>query len=138
MINEKLIMTVLELTGLPAIPEPLARGEKRVWVRAVARVLKCNNNEGFALLRNVYDGVPRIIKSFDDHGVAKILDIRPYEWLEKRFVGKVEEILSDPRQTKAFVAAAYGIPEERLRTTSTAKARSLVYNYCIEEQIKGR
>ena len=125
MINEKLIMTVLELTGLPAIPEPLARGEKRVWVRAVARVLKCNNNEGFAL-------------SFDDHGVAKILDIRPYEWLENRFAGKVEEILSDPRQTKAFVAAAYGIPEERLRTTSTAKARSLVYNYCIEEQIKGR
>lgn len=136
--NEKLVMAVLEATGLPSIPEPIAKGEKRVWVRAVALVRKCNNNEGFALLRNVYDGKPHIVRVFDDHGVAEILEVRPYEWLAERFAARAEEVVSDPETIRAFVSAAYGIPEDRLRTTSRAKAAALVYNYCIEEQIKGR
>lgn len=136
MANEKLIASVLEAAGLPMMPPAMKKGEKGVWVRAVARVRKCNNNEGFALLCNVYDGMPQVAKVFDDYGVAEILEIYPYEWLPEKLTDKVEMMADDPQKLKEFIVAAYGIPAERLKSASMAKAKALAYNYCIRKQLE--
>lgn len=135
MTNEQLKLMVLEATGLPAIPEPIEKKETRVWVKAVARIRKRNGNEGFAIVVNACGGTPRLVKVFDDYGVSEILDVRPYEWLADKYAKKIEA-MTESADIKAFVSAAYAIPADRLRSTSTEKAKCLAYNYCIQKQLE--
>lgn len=137
MTRDELIVSILDITKQPCIPEPIGKKESRIWVRAISRVRKCNNAEGFALVRNVQGGTPRIVKVFDDMGVAEILDIRPYEWLEDKYLNKLNEVSSDKGLLREFLTAAYGIPGERLKTTSLDRATNLACNYFIDKQIKG-
>lgn len=136
MTRDELIMNVLDITKQPSVPEPIGKKETRVWVRAISRIRKCNNAEGFALVRNVHGGTPRIVKVFDDMGVAEILDVRPYEWLEDSYVEKITELSSDKALLREFLTAAYGIPADRLKSTSLEKATNLACNYYIDRQIK--
>lgn len=135
--NEKLITHVLLYTGCPSVPEAVENdNDGRIWVKAIAKVRKCNNVEGFAVITNVYDGVPRILKVFDDYGVGEILSIHPYEWLEEKVCEKIRTASANPRSLRLFISEAYGIPSARLKTVTVEKATALAWNWCIRRQIE--
>lgn len=135
--NEKLLTQVLIYTGCPSVPDAVDNEEDgRIWVKAIAHVRKCNNMDGFAVITNVYDGVPRILKVFDDYGVGEILSIHPYEWLDAKVYEKIKEAAANPQSLRSFISEAYGIPSARLKTVTVEKATALAWNWCIRRQIE--
>jgi hypothetical protein len=79
----------LEAAGLVCLPDALDRASSIVWLKAIGLVRKVNGTRNYVLLEN--DGEkPRIKRDFG--AVAAIIDIveiYPYETLEKRFIPSI-------------------------------------------------
>lgn len=123
-------LEVLTYTGEPKLPD-LINEETPLWVYAIGKAITYSMDEVFVILRNdivLYT----VVKAFSPGGIAKITEVRPYEFLREKFLPPKMELA----EMKQFLASRAGIPEMKLRPMTKDKVLKLVYLYCIRTQIK--
>jgi hypothetical protein len=68
----------LQYAHLPELPQ-IQEDDGRVWIMALAKVLKINGRENYAIVKADYYGKPKIVKDFGTVAcIVKILEIYPY------------------------------------------------------------
>lgn len=122
---------VLSYAGIPSIPESL-NDEMPVWVKAVAKVRNRNGGISYAIVSHVYGGNPKYIKTFDSSGIAKLISIHPYEFLNSGAIPEFPNIT----KLRAFLAKAYHVPIPKVAKLDQDNLKKLLINYCIEKQLE--
>lgn len=128
--TEREELLALEWAGMPEVPQEATDGTP-VWIYAIARVLTYTSRESWAIVRMDYGRTPAVVKTFSDGGVARILSIHPYKFLDDRFVPKMENAAA----TKNFIAAAYGVPPDSVARLKKPDLLRLFYMHCIKDQL---
>lgn len=123
-------LSALQYAGVPELPEE-ADEKTPVWIDAIARILTANAQEGFAIVRMNYGRTPSIMKTFNDGGIARIVSVHPYKFLDANFVPK----LSNTTATKQYIAQAYGVPMEKVAHLKKDELLRLFYSHCIKSQL---
>lgn len=119
--------------GWAGIPELPAEADEKtpVWIYAVARITTRTCRDSYAIVRMNYGRTPEIIKAFNDEGVAGIVSVHPYKFLDSRFVPKMESAA----ETKRYIANVYGVPEESVKKLKKEEQLRLFYTHCIKTQL---
>lgn len=125
-------LLTLQFAGVPEIPAPVGKNTP-VWIDAIAKVITVTGRESLAIVRQREYGKPPVIrKTFNDDGVAKVVSLHPYKFLDGGFVPKME----DAAATKRYIAAAYGVPLEKVTGLKKDELKALFYTHCIKMQLE--
>ena len=95
-ILRKTLMRCLTDTGLRTLPE--AWDGKTPFIRAVAKVLKCDGSENYVLVKRS-EGEYRVVRDYGYiSAIHSVEEYYPYEYLEKSFIPK--EVKFEKKETK--------------------------------------
>lgn len=80
------LMEAMSDAHVKEIPAEL-KDNKKIWVKAIVKVIKCNSKKNYALAINKGDGTPEIVKDYGDAArIVKVESIYPYYYLEDRYI----------------------------------------------------
>lgn len=115
------------------VPEIPAAEDKNtpIWIFAIAKCLTYSCRETFAIVRMNYGKPPYIVRAFNTDGVAKILSVHPYKFLDNRFVPKLET----KEAVIEFLAKAYDKDPNYIKSLKKADRMKLFYDCCIQTQL---
>lgn len=121
----------LKYAQVPQVPEK-ATEDTPVWIYAIAKVLTYTLSEAYIIVKNSYGGDPEIIKTFCPGGVARVLSVHPYKFLDTSYVPK----LSGEADTRAFLAKIYGVDRSEVNKLKKAALLKLLYCWCMKKQLE--
>ena len=137
MLEKETLVAVLQYTKCKELPEPLKEGD--IYVRAIAKVKKANNDDTMCVIVNNGEGKPIIKKDFGSISMIKeIVEIYPLSVLEN-------ESIPDFRKKKDIVSflIRFGEDESHVEKLAASKAdedkaalKALVYKHCITLQME--
>lgn len=125
-------LEVLRYAGVPEIPEAVTDKDP-VWIDAIAKVMTVTGRVSYAIVRCIeYGKAPAIRKMLNDEGIARIISIHPYKFLDASFVPKFQ----NAAETKKFIANVYGVPWEQVLKLKKEELMRLLYTHCIKAQLE--
>lgn len=125
-------LEALQYAGVPEIPAKVGK-DTPVWIDAIAKIVTVTGRDSLAIVRQKeYGKEPVIRKVFNTDGVAKVVSVHPYKFLDGNFVPKLE----DAAATKRYIASAYGVPVEKVDGRKKDELKALFYTHCIKAQLE--
>lgn len=124
-------LEALRHAGLPQLP-PERDENTPVWIFAIAKIRTMLLGEAFAIVRNTFEETPAVLQYFGEGAIAKFESIHPYKFLDKKYVPTFDK----QNTAKKFVAKVYEKPLAEVEKYNKADILKLVYNYCVQRQLK--
>lgn len=119
----------LMYAGLPEMPAE-ADATTPVWINAIAKCLSHNLRETYAIVKMNYGKSPIIVRSFNTDGIAKVVSVHPYKFLDAKFVPK----FSRAADTNQYIANVYGVSVSSVSKLKKEERLRLFYTHCIKQQ----
>lgn len=128
--TEETLIEGLKFAQIPELPEKW--DEKNVWVKALAKVRRCNNKVEFVVVKNNGSNKPSIIKSFGTvSAVHEFMEIYPFELLSPVYIPEFRnkaEIIN-------YLVSKFGENQrEKLMEMKNSDLKSLVRAAAIQDQ----
>lgn len=130
--EEKLLFEVLDYVQLSEIPES-TETVKDVWIYAIMKVRDHANAENYAIARAIDGKKFSYIKTFGTNGIAEVLSIHPYKFLDMSYAAGIKS----EADMRRFVSEVYGVAREEVDKISKEDLLRLFFAYGIKRQLSG-
>lgn len=129
-ITEKSLYKAFEYCGFAKLPEVWDGGS--IWIDALAKVVKRNGEESFALAKRMKGGTYRLIKDFGStESIYKVKEYYPYNYLKQGFM----PVVNTKEECIAVLTLDKGMNADNLRNKSFDELFVMVVDMAVEHQI---